>query len=65
MRASGQGFSYNLGRGIAALFPTLVGYLSTRAGLGVAIATFGGIAYLLMIAAVLALPETRGRELTD
>jgi MFS family permease len=65
MRGSGQGFSYNLGRGVAALFPTLVGYLSTRAGLGIAIATFAGIAYLLMIAAVLALPETRGRELAD
>ena len=65
MRASGQGFSYNFGRAIAALFPALVGYLSTRAGLGVAIATFAGVAYLIMIAAVLSLPETQGRELTS
>jgi MFS family permease len=28
LRGSGQGFSYNLGRGIGALFPTLVGYLT-------------------------------------
>ena len=65
MRASGQGFSYNFGRAIAALFPALVGYLSTRAGLGVAIATFAGVAYLIMIAAVLSLPETQGRELAS
>jgi MFS family permease len=63
MRGSGQGFSYNLGRGVGALFPTLVGYLSIRAGLGVAIAIFAAIAYLLMVLGVLALPETRGREL--
>jgi len=65
MRASGQGFSYNAGRAIAALFPALVGYLSTRAGLGAAIATFAGVAYLIMIAAVMSLPETRGRELEN
>jgi len=34
LRGSGQGFSYNFGRGIGALFPTLVGYLSARMGLG-------------------------------
>jgi MFS family permease len=65
MRGSGQGFSYNLGRGAGALFPTLVGYLSTRAGLGVAIATFAAIAYLCMVLGVLSLPETRGRELQE
>lgn len=65
MRGSGQGFSYNVGRGVGALFPTLVGYLSTRVGLGVAIATFAATAYVLMVVGVLALPETRGRELQD
>jgi MFS family permease len=65
VRGSGQGFSYNLGRGVGALFPMLVGYLSTRAGLGIAIATFATIAYLLMVLGVLALPETRGRELQN
>jgi MFS family permease len=63
VRGSGQGFSYSAGRGIGALFPTLVGYLSVRMGLGHAISTFAAIAYLTMMAATLVLPETRGREL--
>jgi MFS family permease len=63
LRGSGQGFSYNFGRGIGALFPTLVGYLSTRLSLGHAISAFAVAAYLVMIFAVLLLPETRGKEL--
>jgi MFS family permease len=63
LRGSGQGFSYNFGRGIGALFPTLVGYLSARMGLGHAISSFSVLAYLTMIFAVLLLPETRGHEL--
>lgn len=63
VRGSGQGFSYNFGRGIGALFPALVGYLSVRISLGAAIATFSLSAYLLMIVAVVFLPETRGKEL--
>jgi MFS family permease len=64
IRGSGQGFSYNLGRGVGALFPTLVGYFATRLELGHAIALFAVIAYLLMIVGVLLLPETRDIELT-
>jgi len=63
LRGSGQGFSYNFGRGIGALFPTLVGYLSARITLGHAISAFAVAAYLVMILAVLMLPETRGKEL--
>jgi fucose permease len=63
MRGSGQGFSYNVGRGIGALFPTLVGYLSARMGLGYAISVFAVVAYLTMVVATLLLPETLGREL--
>ncbi|MBZ5631359.1 MAG: MFS transporter, partial [Acidobacteriia bacterium] len=63
VRGSGQGFSYNFGRGIGALFPALVGYLSVRISLGAAIATFSLSAYLLMIVAVVFLPETKGKEL--
>jgi MFS family permease len=63
VRGSGQGFSYNVGRGVGALFPTLVGYLSARMGLGHAISLFAMFAYLTMIVATLLLPETRGREL--
>ncbi|MHB8202289.1 MAG: MFS transporter [Desulfomonilaceae bacterium] len=63
LRGSGQGFSYNFGRGIGALFPTLVGYLSASAALGDAIAIFAALAYFIMILAVALLPETRGKEL--
>lgn len=66
VRGSGQGFSYNLGRGLGALFPALVGILtSSQWPLPVAVAVFAGIAYGLMIVATLLLPETRGRPLTD
>jgi MFS family permease len=63
VRGSGQGFSYNVGRGIGALFPALVGLLSARMELGHAISMFAVVAYLAMVAATLLLPETRGREL--
>jgi len=63
VRGSGQGFSYNVGRGIGALFPTLVGILSARMDLGHAISMFAVLAYLTMVVATLLLPETRGREL--
>lgn len=63
VRGSGQGFSYNLGRGIGAFFPALVGFLSRGMSLGLSIALFAGVAYVLMVVGVLALPETRGREL--
>ena len=63
LRGAGQGFSYNAGRGLGALFPTLVGFLSARLSLGPAIAIFAAGAYLIMIFATLALPETKGKEL--
>jgi MFS family permease len=63
LRGSGQGFSYNFGRGVGALFPTLVGYLAVRITLGKAIAVFGVAAYVVLIIAVLCLPETKGKEL--
>lgn len=65
LRGSGQGFTYNLGRGVGALFPALVGYFSARMPLGRAIAIFAVTAYILMVLSVLLLPETRGRELAD
>jgi MFS family permease len=63
LRGSGQGFSYNVGRGLGALFPTLVGFLSARLSLGPAIALFAAGAYVIMILATLALAETKGKEL--
>ena len=63
LRGSGQGFSYNFGRGVGALFPTLVGFLSVSVTLGHAIAIFAAGAYLVMILGTALLPETRGKEL--
>jgi MFS family permease len=65
LRGSGQGFAYNLGRGVGALFPALVGYFSAHMQLGRAIAVFSVSAYMLMAFSVLLLPETRGKDLTD
>jgi MFS family permease len=63
LRGSGQGFCYNFGRGIGALFPFLVGWLSTTTSLGNAIAIFAVAAYAVFFLAAFALPETRGRVL--
>ena len=63
VRGSGQGFCYNFGRGIGALFPALVGTLGASLPLGTAIAVFAVGAYALMFVAALLLPETAGREL--
>jgi MFS family permease len=65
LRGSGQGFAYNLGRGVGALFPALVGYFSAHMRLGAAIAVFSVAAYMLMALSVVLLPETRGRDLPE
>ncbi|UNC14849.1 MULTISPECIES: MFS transporter [Acidiphilium] len=64
LRGSGQGFCYNFGRGLGALFPALIGFLTKSVGYGNAIAIFAVAAYTLFFLAALALPETRGRVLT-
>jgi MFS family permease len=63
LRGSGQGFTYNFGRGFGALFPALVGYLSAKMALSQSIAIFSVAAYCLFFITALFLPETRGREL--
>jgi MFS family permease len=65
VRGSGMGFAYSFGRGIGALFPALVGFLSARFSLGVAIGGFAAAGYLVVLATLLALPETRGRALAE
>ncbi|MEI9927349.1 MAG: MFS transporter [Sphingomonas sp.] len=66
IRASGQGFSYNFGRGVGAFFPAIVGLLSTAGGLlqlRDAMALVACFAYLFVVLAIALLPETRGRDL--
>jgi MFS family permease len=63
MRGSGQGFCYNLGRGVGALFPALVGSWSAHFGMVRAIAIFAAGAYLLMVLSLFLLPETQNVEL--
>jgi MFS family permease len=65
VRGTGQGFCYNVGRGVAAFFPFLVGYIADShiVPLGQAIGLFAGGAYALVILAALTLPETKGRAL--
>lgn len=65
LRGNAQGFCYNSGRAIGAVFPTLVGYVSQSWGLGNAIAVCSVIASGIMIVTLLALPETRGRAVAN
>jgi MFS family permease len=65
MRGAGVGFCYNFGRIVSAAFPVLVGHMSGRMSLGAAIGLDAGLAYALVVVAVLALPETRGKRLED
>jgi MFS family permease len=62
-RGSGQGFAYNVGRALGALFPAVVGFLAGSWGLGGAM-VLGALAYGLAVLALLGLPETRGQELS-
>ena len=60
-RGTGGGFCYNVGRGVGALFPGIIGFLAAAIGLGGAVA-FGVFGYVLAILALALLPETHGRE---
>ncbi|QKW05425.1 MFS transporter [Streptomyces sp. NA04227] len=62
VRGAGQGFTYNAGRAVGAVFPTLVGFLADSWGVGGAL-VFGALGYGLAVVALLGLPETQGREL--
>ncbi|KPI30250.1 MFS transporter [Streptomyces sp. NPDC054950] len=62
LRGTGQGFTYNTGRAVGAVFPTTVGFLADSWGVGGAL-VFGAIGYAIAALALLGLPETRGKEL--
>jgi len=65
IRGSGQGFCYNFGRAVGAIFPSMVGYMSSSMSLGTAVGYMAAGAYVVVIGACLILPETRGRELDN
>ena len=62
IRATAMGLSYNVGRGISAAAPVVVGLLANRFGLGSAF-FLQAAAFLAAALLALALPETRGRQL--
>lgn len=63
VRGAGQGFCYNVGRGVAGIGPFAIGGLAAVAPIGTAMTVVAILAYLLAVVAVLFLPETRGRAL--
>ena len=64
VRATGQGFTYNFGRGVGSLVPTVVGILGATMALNEAIGICALFSYGLVLVAVVFLPETRARALT-
>ncbi|MBO9641678.1 MAG: MFS transporter [Pseudacidovorax sp.] len=65
VRATGQGFSYNFGRVIAACFPPLIGVLSNHLPLATAMVGFALASFGCVIVAALCLPETQGVDLEE
>ncbi len=62
VRASAQGFTYNLGRGLSAAAPFTIGALAKSYGLSIAF-TLTSVFFLLAGLIAFALPETRGKQL--
>lgn len=62
-RGAGVGFCYNFGRLLAFFFPFLLGQMSTKMSLGIAIGIDVSWAYTIVVICVLLLPETNGRDL--
>ena len=62
VRGAAQGMCYNLGRGVSALAPAVIGSLAGKHGLGPALG-LTAILYVVGAALVLLLPETRAQEL--
>jgi MFS family permease len=64
IRASAQGFTYNLGRVVSAAAPWTVGTLARSHGFTAAFAT-ASVAFLLAAVAWIWIPETKGRRLAS
>ncbi|HHY68044.1 MAG TPA: MFS transporter [Alicyclobacillus sp.] len=63
IRATGQGFTYNFGRGVSASAPFVVGTLAMTMGLGSAFFATALSFALAAITTLVFLPETKGKEL--
>lgn len=61
-RGTAQGFCYNVGRGVSAVAPPLVGYVAGIYGYGLSLITVSVFAVAAAIV-VMTLPETRGKQL--
>ena len=62
IRATAQGFTYNIGRIVSAAAPFAVGTLAQTHGFGTAL-SISSIAFLLAAVAWIWIPETKGRAL--
>ncbi len=62
IRATAQGFTYNIGRGLSAIAPFTVGALAKTHGLGIAF-YLTSACFLFSALVAFALPETKGKEL--
>jgi MFS family permease len=63
LRSSGQGFAYNMGRGVSAFAITGAGAIALNTGIGKALVFSSVGLYVLAIIALAILPETKGKEL--
>jgi MFS family permease len=64
VRATAQGLTYNLGRGLGALAPYTIGSLASTQGIGSALALTSAF-FLLGAVLILLIPETCGKQLED
>lgn len=64
-RGAGQGFCYNVGRGVAGFAPWAIGALAAHLPIGTAMATIAAFSYGVVIVTLGFLPETRGVELSQ
>ncbi|MEO8164813.1 MAG: MFS transporter, partial [Betaproteobacteria bacterium] len=63
VRGSGQGFTYNFGRGLSAFTAPLVGHLSGGMALGTSIGIVAVAGFAVVVFTVALFPETRGKAL--
>jgi MFS family permease len=64
LRGTGQGFVYNMGRGLSSLAPFVVGFFADRYGIGASLAMNSGF-FVLGAILIFALPETKEVDLAQ